>query len=195
MVPSFVATSPAKDRLLDLSVRAALDQGIVDLSLREIAAAVGTSHRMLIYHFGSREGLLTSVVRDVERRQREVFTEETISIIGAQALWERLADPSLRSQERLFFEIYSHALLHRPGTEGFLEEAIESWIEPVADSLTSLGLDHNDARDLARLGLALSRGLLLDLLATEDIAGTTRAFELFARLCEPSRLLPGSGSA
>jgi hypothetical protein len=91
-------------------------------------------------------------------------------------------DPSLRTQERLFFEIYSHALLGRPGTEGFLEDALEGWISPVADSMTDAGMDQSDARVFARLGLAVTRGLLLDLLASGDSAGATQAFELFTRL-------------
>jgi hypothetical protein len=99
-------------------------------------------------------------------------------------LWSRLADPGLRSQERLFFEIYAHALLGRPGTEGFLEDALEGWITPVAESMASAGVDQNQARVLARLGLAATRGLLLDLLASGDTAGATDAFELFTKLLE-----------
>jgi hypothetical protein len=37
---------------------------------------------------------------------------------------------------------------------------------------------------MARLGLAATRGLLLDLLASGDTAGATDAFELFTRLLE-----------
>jgi AcrR family transcriptional regulator len=48
----------------------ALDTGIADLSLRQLAAAIGTSHRMLLYHFGSREGLLAAVTRAVEEQQQ-----------------------------------------------------------------------------------------------------------------------------
>jgi AcrR family transcriptional regulator len=177
-----VATSQAKDRLLDAAVDAALRNGIVDLSLREIASEIGTSHRMLIYHFGSREGLLVAVVREVERRERHTLTDTSLSIDDARRLWDRLVDPSLRTQERLFFEIYSHALLGRPGTEGFLEDALEGWISPVADSMTDAGMDPSDARAFARLGLAVTRGLLLDLLASGDSAGATQAFELFTRL-------------
>jgi AcrR family transcriptional regulator len=177
-----VATSQAKDRLLDAAVDAALRNGIVDLSLREIASEIGTSHRMLIYHFGSREGLLVAVVREVERRERHTLTDTSLSIDDARRLWDRLVEPSLRTQERLFFEIYSHALLERPGTEGFLEDALEGWISPVADSMTDAGMDQSDARVFARLGLAVTRGLLLDLLASGDSAGATQAFELFTRL-------------
>ena len=174
----------ARDRLLDAAVSHALDSGIVDLSLRQIAVAIGTSHRMLIYHFGSREGLLVAVVREVERREREKISWESVSPDDARRTWERLIDPSLRSQERLFFEIYVHALLGRPGTEGFLQEALEGWIAPVVDSLKSSRLESDDARAFARLGIAVTRGLLLDLLATDDTAGVTRAYQLFASLLE-----------
>jgi AcrR family transcriptional regulator len=188
-----MSVSQARDRLLDAAVAHALAEGIAGLSLREIAAGIGTSHRMLIYHFGSREGLLAAIVREVERREREAFTGTGIlSAADARRLWDRLADPRLRAQERLFFEIYSQALLARPGTEGFLQEAVEGWISPVATSMTSAGVGQDSARALARLGLAVTRGLLLDLLASEDIAGATGAFELFTRLLEQAAADPGS---
>ena len=46
--------------------------GIGELSLRTLAAALGTSHRMLIHHFGSKEQLWVEIVRTVEQRQREL---------------------------------------------------------------------------------------------------------------------------
>jgi AcrR family transcriptional regulator len=180
---AIVAMQP-KDRLLDATVEHALDKGIVDLSLREIASAIGTSHRMLIYHFGSREGLLVAVVREVERREHEMIAWESFTADDARREWDRLIDPSLRSQERLFFEIYVHALLDRPGTDGFLEEALEGWISPMVDSLTGSGMERDEARVVARLGVAVTRGLLLDLLASGDSVGVTRAYELFASLLE-----------
>jgi AcrR family transcriptional regulator len=184
MVQLRMAGSQARDRLLHAAVEHAVDQGIVDLSLREIAAAIGTSHRMLIYHFGSREGLLVAVVREVERRERERLGTAPLSVADARRRWAHLADPSLRAQERLFFEIYAHALLGRPGTEGFLDEVIEGWTTPVRALLIAAGIDQDDAEGLARLGLAVTRGLLLDLLATGDLAGTTRAFDLFTQLLD-----------
>jgi hypothetical protein len=47
--------------------------------------------------------------------------------------------------------------------------------------LRSLGVAPADARDRARLNLAVVRGLLLDLLATGDRAGAERAMELYLR--------------
>ena len=54
----------------------------------------------------------------------------------------------------------------------------------MVDSLTRSGVERNDARVVARLGVAVTRGLLLDLLASGDSAGVTRAYELFASLLE-----------
>jgi AcrR family transcriptional regulator len=184
MVQSGVPTSQARERLLKAAVDHSLSDGIVDLSLREIAAAIGTSHRMLIYHFGSREGLLVAVVREVERRQREAFAYTTLSTQEARRRWSLWADPSFYGQERLFFEIYSHALLGRPGTEGFLEEVLDGWISPLVDAMTADGLGEADAMAVARLSVAVTRGLLLDLLASGDREGTTRAFALFTTLLE-----------
>ena len=182
MVQWDVATSQARDRLLRAAVEHALDRGIADLSLREVAAAIGTSHRMLIYHFGSREGLLVAVVREVERRERESLVNAPASLTDARLRWDHLAGPSLRAQERLFFEIYVHALLGRPGTEGFLEEVVDGWISPMTRLITNAGIDERDAQAVARLGLAVTRGLLLDLLATGDTSGTTQAFQLYTEM-------------
>src|ERR1700730_10614042 len=60
----------ARERLLAAAPAIALQGGLADLSLRELAAAIGTSHRMLLYHFGSREGLLAAVTLAVEEAER-----------------------------------------------------------------------------------------------------------------------------
>ena len=105
MVRSAVTTSQARDRLLDAAVEHALNQGIIDLSLREIVD--GDRHEPPDAHLPLRvaEGVLVAVVREVERRERQTFGDAALSSAGARRLWDRLADPSLRTQERLFFEI------------------------------------------------------------------------------------------
>jgi AcrR family transcriptional regulator len=179
MVHSGMPASQARERLLARTVQQALDSGIADLSLRQLAAAIGTSHRMLLYHFGSREGLLVSVTRAVEEQQRAAMLESLTTVEDARASWARLSDPQLWPQERLFFELYAYALRGRPGTEGFLDGIIESWVAPVAKALVAAGADERRARADARLGVAVVRGLLLDLLATGDRSAVTEAYERF----------------
>jgi AcrR family transcriptional regulator len=180
-----MATSQARDRLLAAAVDHALSAGIADLSLRELAAAIGTSHRMLIYHFGSREGLLAAVTKDVEERQKAALLGSGTTADDARRSWQRLSDPRLWPQERLFFELYAHALLGRPGTDGFLDGIVENWVAPMAAIRTRSGADERTARADARLAVAVARGLLLDLLATKDRAGVDDAYERFLKCAIP----------
>ena len=57
-----------RDELMDKIVHALLSEGISDLSLRPLAKAVGTSARLLIYHFGSKEKLLADALEQVRQR-------------------------------------------------------------------------------------------------------------------------------
>ena len=194
MVRSAMRTSQARERLLAAAVAHALYAGIADLSLRQLAAAIGTSHRMLLYHFGSREGLLVAVTQAVEEQQRAVLLESGLTPQDARRSWQRLSDPKLWPQERLFFELYAYALRGRPGTEGFLDGIVESWIAPVADALVQAGAEEEVARADARLGVAVVRGLLLDLLATGDRAGVDEAYERFLARA-PATDAPARGSS
>src|SRR5690349_20285352 len=96
--------------LLDALVEEFAAGGVGDRSLRDVADAVGTSHRMLLHHFGSREDLLVAIVEEVERRQMGVLTEiPTDPAEGFAAMWADLRRPELRQLERLFFECYARA--------------------------------------------------------------------------------------
>jgi len=177
-----MATSQARARLLAAAVDQAMRGGIADMSLRELAAAIGTSHRMLLYHFESREGLLAAVAGAVEEAQRTVVAQWGINPANAQRLWEHFSDPQLWPAERLFFELYAQALLGRPGTEGFLSNAIEPWVTVLAPAIAKeADLDDRSAAVEARLAVAVTRGLLLDLLATGDRDGVTEAFERYVQ--------------
>ena len=179
-----MAASQPRDRLLAAAVEQAMRGGIADLSLRELAAAIGTSHRMLLYHFGSREGLLVAVARAVEEAERARFLSWGMAAGDARRIWERLSDPALWPAERLFFELYVQALLGRLGDEQFLDSAVRGWIAPVAAAMVEAGDSEAIAHTDARLGQAVVRGLLLDLLATGDRDGVTQAFDRFVRLYE-----------
>src|SRR5918911_4044738 len=183
-VPEAHPSGEAREKLLAAVIDYVATHGLGDLSLREVAAAIGTSHRMLIYHFGSREGLLVAVVQAVEGAQRAFLAELAADLSRPLeevmlTLWQRLADPSLWPNERLFFEIYALALQRRPGTAGFLDGIVDSWVEPMVEYARQRGLDPEVARVDARLAVAVCRGLLLDLLATGNRAAVDAAVERY----------------
>ncbi len=178
-----------RQRLLDASIDWVATHGFGELSLRQLAAGLGTSHRMLIFHFGSKEKLWIEIVRTVEERQREHLRAQLPDPdkpVG-EALWtwwKHISDPSLWANERLFFELYGQALQGRPHAVEFLDGIVEDWIEPVANASIARGVPEPLARAQARLGVAVTRGLLLDLLATGDTDAVDQAMAAFIELCE-----------
>ena len=178
-----------KQRLLDAAIEYVAANGMSDVSLRTLAAALGTSHRMLIFHFGSKEALWVEIIRAVEQRQRDLLAQvlpDPSQPVGdaMRGWWKHISDPSLWPNERLFFEIYGQALQGRPHTTEVLDGIVDDWLDPITEINVSLGLPRAAARAHARLGVAVTRGLLLDLLATSDRAGVDRAMDAFIDVYE-----------
>jgi len=162
-----------RQELLDAVVKECAERGIGDRSLRDVAAAVGTSHRMLLHHFGSRNELLLAIVDEVERRQRALLPELPSEPAAAMAaMWADLRRPELRPFERLFFECYARGVQGEQPFARMLPGAVEAWL---------VDAEAADAA-LVRLGLAVMRGLLLDLVGTEDDAGVDAAAQAFVDL-------------
>ena len=181
--PAVIDNTP-RQRLLDASIDYVATNGLSDVSLRTLAAALGTSHRMLIFHFGSKEGLWVEIIRTVEERQRrllgEILPDPDQPVREAmRAWWKHISDPALWPNERLFFEIYGQALQGRAHTVELLDGIVEDWLGPATEINLALGIPRDLARAHARVGVAVTRGLLLDLLATRDVAGVDAAMDGF----------------
>jgi AcrR family transcriptional regulator len=164
-------------QLLDALVEEFAAGGVGDRSLREVAAGVGTSHRMLLHHFGSREDLLLAIVEEVERRQMALLPEPTNPADNFAAMWSDVRRPELRQLERLFFECYSRAAQGEKPFDRMVPGAVDGWLDEV-ETIAGGPID----RATVRLGLAVVRGLLLDLVATDDDAGVDAAADAFVNL-------------
>ena len=93
--------SDERDRLLAATVEHATAHGISELSLRQLAAALGTSHRMLVYYFGSKEELLVEVTKAVEAQQRASLEQLAVDD-GADPEAQMRAFATTRSGEQRF---------------------------------------------------------------------------------------------
>ena len=146
-----IGGSAARDLLLERVVDHFVADGLGDLSLRKIAAAIGTSHRMLLYHFGSKNGLLLEVVRTVEARSRSQLAE-----IGQGAglgtddlirkMWRFVADPVQADFERLFFALYGRALQGDEEVRPLLAESIRAGSKRTTPSPPDRGIPLGPAR-------------------------------------------------
>ncbi|HEY3834286.1 MAG TPA: TetR/AcrR family transcriptional regulator [Acidimicrobiia bacterium] len=167
-------TTGPRAALLEAVIDSIARHGLGSRSLRDIAGDAGTSHRMLIHHFGSRDGLLVAIVSEVEARQRALLIERPADEVTALAtIWKELAASSMWPFERLFFECYAR------GAHG--EEPFNRLIPALVDDWLAT-FPHGHARARARLALAVIRGLLLDLVATGDRRGVDRAMQEFLQL-------------
>jgi len=178
-----------KSEIVEQAIAYMEQHGIGDLSLRGLAAALGTSHRMLIHHFGSKEALWIAIVKAVEERQREVLMElvpDPTKPVGEtlRDWWKHISDPALWPNERLFYELYGRALQDDALRHPFLDGIVEDWLVPAIEINVAYGLPRELARAHARLGIAVVRGLLLDLLATGDVEGVDASMEAFIDVYE-----------
>jgi AcrR family transcriptional regulator len=179
-----------RERLLAAAIEHLAQDGSHDLSLRAIASAIGTSHRMLSYHFGSRAGLLTAIVSELERRQRVFMASLRLDADATPGelmwrMWEQVADERLWPYERLFFEMSGRALQGERDAQRLRAELVDPWLASADELGAESRLPAAEARAQARLAVAVTRGLLLDLLATGDRAGTDAAMRRFIAQLEP----------
>lgn len=65
-----------RERLLAGAILVVLSRGL-DVSNRELAAEIGTSHRMLDYYFGGRQGLISAVLDSLSAQLMSVFEDAT----------------------------------------------------------------------------------------------------------------------
>jgi AcrR family transcriptional regulator len=176
----------ARAQLLERVIAFAAAEGIADKSLREIARGAATSHRMLLYHFGSREGLLAAIVAAIEAQQRAVMVAMAEQANTPRelmlGLWEQVSREELRPFVKLFFEVFGLVAQGTPGTEGLRETLTQPWLTDAAEVVKVIGVASDPAE--LRVGIAVSRGLLLDLVAGADYAEVDEAYRAFVDLYE-----------
>ncbi len=178
-----------KQRLLDACTDYALEHGLPD-RLEPLAAATGTSSRMLIYHFGGRDNLLRAVLGRARQRQLEMFGDLLRAQVGTpytrtlSRAWTTMTGPQARPYLQMFGRLRESA--EQQLWPDFRRVATTDWLAPLEDGLRSIGRPQ-----LATLVLAVIRGLLMDLDATGDTARTDRAFDDFIGTLEHLPVLRG----
>jgi AcrR family transcriptional regulator len=172
--------------LLDAVAAYIVEHGVADLSLRPLARAVGSSGRGLLYHFGSKEGLIDKVFTLLRERQRIAYAEMgAISFVplsnGCLEIWKAMSSSKSEPHFRLFFEAYSLALRHPQRFADFLRNSIEDWLDFVAAPMSREGYSKADARAFATLILAGFRGFMLDYCASHDRKRLDHALRLWVQ--------------
>lgn len=143
-----------RDELLEQVTDHVLAHGLIGLTLRPLAAAVGTSDRMLIYHFGSRDDLVSEVL--------DLANDRAIAALGAlpagetvrdavNRLWEAYRYPPLLPLLRLYYQAAATGFI---GTEPYRSRARASnarWSDSLRDWLGRSGAPTDRVDRVTRL--------------------------------------------
>ena len=173
-----------KDMLLDACVDHALAHGLPD-RLEPFVTTTGTSARMLLYHFGTRDDLVRAVLERARQRQLDGWgallqwrPEEPYSVTLERA-WTAIAGAEGRPYRKMFGQWHASAAVEL--LPGFTRSATTDWLAPLEDGLRSMGRPQ-----FSTLALAVIRGLLMDIDATGDVVRAHAAFHDFRALLDAS---------
>lgn len=175
------ATSPRRDELLDRAYGYVLEHGLGQVSLRPLAAAIGSSPRVLLFLFGSKDELVRALL--AKARADELAALDQLQPAGSlrdvgHQLWGWLAAPAHRPVLVLWLEAYARSLVEPDGPwAGFAHQTVEDWLTLLATAQPPPERQTAAGRTQRTLTLAVLRGAILDLLATGDAARTTAAIQ------------------
>jgi AcrR family transcriptional regulator len=158
------------------------ERGPEGFLLGTIAEQLGTSSRMLIYHFGSRDELLGHAMKVVREQTIEHLDNPApTTLLQAVDKWWDYYMINL-SDMQLFFHLASRRFDEPSRFTEFASSAVNSWVDYFAKSIETEGHSPKFARVLGRLTIAALRGLIVDLLITGDRDHVESSLEEFRSL-------------
>ncbi len=167
--------SARQTELLEAAYAYALAHGLSDLSLRPLAEAIGSSPRVLLLLFGSKDGLVRVLLARARADEAALLDrarqqDAPVGLMAAaEQVWGWLAAREHRPLLRLWAEAYARSLVEPDGAwAGFARATVEDWLTALASCQPPAERDTDRGRTLRTLTLAVLRGALLDLLATDD---------------------------
>lgn len=164
-------SSPRREELLERAYQYVLAHGLPDLSLRPLAAAIGSSPRVLLFLFGSKDGLLAALLARARADELAALADATAGQADLRGLvaatWRWLSAPPVRPLLTLWTQAYARSLTDPDGPwAGFAARTVTDWLDVLAAGAATAGSPPGEAE--RTLALAVLRGCLLDLLATGD---------------------------
>lgn len=178
--------SQRREDLLNASIEYLLENGVADLSLRPLAAKVGSKARLLVYHFGSKDALIMDAMLVIRQRVRENFAamvrggRDRKPSQLVQDFWAWATSRQHARYLRLFFEVHGLALQNPRQYGRYLEGAFTTWAE-LMEAILPATLSPSQRRALATLAVGTVVGLMLNYLSSGDKKRTSDALAEFAR--------------
>jgi len=173
--------SSRKTELLDAALKYLLEHGVANASLRPMAAELGTSPRILMFHFRSKEGLFQDVFEELHCRLRASL-RATVSIDSdsfhvppLRLFWQWATSKENLPYFCLLYEAQIVALQNPQEYGRYLRKASGDW-QAAAFDLMSPSLK---SKAMASLCIAVFDGLMIELISGGDMQHLSEALDLF----------------
>lgn len=176
-----------RDDLAQQATDYVLEEGLIGLSLRPLAAAIGTSDRMLNYHFGSKDELVASVLGvSSERSAAQIRRLKPATSIRQAVLdlWVAISGPEQQRCQRMYVEAAALGLFGSEPYASVVREANAIWIESIRTFLVASGAPTHRVKRMATVMEAAFMGFQLDLPLDESDADIARAVKDLAEAIE-----------
>jgi AcrR family transcriptional regulator len=168
-----------KADLLEQVTNYILENGLQDLSLRPLAEALGTSARMLIYHFGSKEQLVIEAITNAQTKQQALLQKQMVSSKSGtktlQNFWAWFTSEDVMAFVRLLYDIENQGINGNVQYLAFAKAIFEDWEVFMQHNVKSLSPEQ------VRLVVGVISGLLLYRLVTGKVEETDKAFNAFLK--------------
>ncbi len=155
-----------REDLVEAATDYALAHGLIGLSLRPLAAQLGTSDRMLIYHFGSKDELVSAVLEASNTRSMAYIDAMAPASSLRQAVLDLWATYTEHEQvqrcQRMYVEAAALGLLGREPYASSIRASNTLWIETLSAYLQRSGVSAERAEGVANLIDATFNGVFLD---------------------------------
>src|ERR1700744_6818027 len=154
--------------LIETIIGYLLKHGLAEMSPRPLAANSGTSSRLLIYHFKSKEGLLTEVLLAMQARVRRSCEELLANAIRdphgpvpLRLIWNWATDAENFPCLKLLYELQILSIQNPSAYAKYLADNTANWLDL---ALTAIPAEHRSSQ-FATLCGAVFDGLFLELMS------------------------------
>ena len=174
-------------RLLGLTADYLLENGVLDLRLRTLGEAIGTSHRVLLYYFASKQELIADALEEAARtssvRDPALLGPHGTGPVEAELVrvWKLISAPSQLPLIRLFLQVVAVAIHDASRYVAFLEGLNSEWAQAYRHYLVGHNVPGEVASAIASEIIGLQRGLQLELAVGGSSQNVDRSFATAAR--------------
>ena len=175
-----------KQQLLDALIAYLVRHGLADLSLRPMAAETGTSARLLIFHFGSKEKLLAEVLKEMQARLQRSFGELLAANPAPRRspllriFWDWATTGENYDYHRLLYQLQLLAAQNPKLYGRYLKKISLSWLELIQPALPP----SQQTAAFATLYGAVFDGLFIELMCSGDRRRVIAALEQYIQLAQ-----------